>query len=98
VPAHGLPVALKKHRKKNVVALTIEPRRLSEIRQRRFATWQLTDDFEYADLRDVIHEVRDAEGIYEKRSWPVIETTNLSVEETSTLVLQKLNLQRKLFE
>ena len=96
VPAEGLPAELAKHRKKNVVALTMQPKRLSEIRTRRFSKWELGDT-NYESLQDVIHEVRDAEGLYSKRGWPIIDTTDLAIEETSTKILQALDLEPKLF-
>lgn len=95
VPSEGLPSPLKRHRRRNVVALTMQPRRLAEIRRERFAGWDL-GDFAYADMQAVIHEVRDAATIYEKRRWPVIDTTNRAIEETSTLILKALNLRSRI--
>lgn len=92
VPSEGLPKPLSRHRRKNVVALTIQPKRLAEIRHRRFARWRL-DEFDYTDIREVIHEVRDAEEIYNRKKWPVINTTDLAVEETSSMILDALKLR-----
>lgn len=97
VPSEGLPEQLRRHRRKNVVALTIQPKRLAEIRHRRFAEWGLKE-FDYTDLRAVIREVRDAEAIYRRKRWPVVDTTDLAVEETSTRILQALKLKPKLFQ
>ena len=97
VPSEGLPKPLRKHRKKNVVALTIQPKKLAEIRQRRFSNWNL-DNFDYDDLPSVIHEVRDAEDIYKNKKWPIIDTTNLAVEETSSLILDTLKLKPRIHE
>ena len=97
VPAEGLPPRLARHRRKNVVALSIQPRKLSEIRERRFSRWDL-DEFDYTDLTSVIHEVRDAEEIFKNKSWPIIDTTNLAVEETSSLILERLNIRDQSFQ
>jgi [pyruvate, water dikinase]-phosphate phosphotransferase / [pyruvate, water dikinase] kinase len=94
VPAQGLPRSLQRHRKKNVAALTIQPRRLVEIRTKRFADWEL-ERFDYTDLHRVIREVMEAEEIYRKKGWPIINTTELAVEETSALVLAKLGMKPK---
>lgn len=97
VPSQGLPEPLARHKRKNVVALTLQPRRLAEIRERRFHEWKLAS-FEYEELESVIHEVMKAEKIYKEKGWPVIDTTDLAVEETSALVLAKLNLKPKILE
>lgn len=94
LPSQGLPKELENHRKKNVVAFTMQPRNLSEIRQRRFQKWNL-GTFEYENLQEVIREVMESEAIYKKKGWPMIDTTELAVEETSTLVLSALHLKPK---
>ena len=97
VPSEGLPKPLVQHRRKNVVALTIRPRKLAEIRERRFSKWDL-NDFDYTDLTTIIHEVRDAEEIYKRKSWPIIDTTDLAVEETSSLILDTLHIRDQSFQ
>lgn len=94
VRSHGLPPELDRHRRKNVVGLTLEPRRLAEIRQRRFARWKL-GNFDYTTLSEVRREVFEAEGIYRRKGWPIIDTTHRPVEETSSLILQALGLTAK---
>ena len=97
VPELELPEPLEKHRRQNVVALTLQPKRLAEIRERRFANWKL-DELDYKDLPNVSREVLAAERIYQEKSWPVIDTTDLAIEETSALVLSALRLKPKIFE
>jgi regulator of PEP synthase PpsR (kinase-PPPase family) len=74
----------------------MQPRKLAAIRQRRFAKWELKE-FDYGDITAVIHETREAEEYYANKGWPVIDTTNLAVEETSSLVLDQLGLKNKIF-
>ncbi|MBI3317078.1 MAG: pyruvate, phosphate dikinase/phosphoenolpyruvate synthase regulator [Candidatus Omnitrophica bacterium] len=96
IPSQGLPPELAHHRRKNVVAFTMQPKQLAEIRQRRFQDWRLgTTDYE--SIESVIHEVMEAEAIYKKRKWPMIDTSGQAVEETSTLVLEALKLTPKIF-
>lgn len=97
VPSRGLPEPLDRHTCKNVVALTLQPKQLCQIRKRRFHPWRL-ESFEYEDLPAVIREVMEAEKIYREKGWPVIDTTHLAVEETSALILAKLKLKPKVFE
>lgn len=97
VPSQGLPEPLARHTRKNVVALTLQPKQLAEIRKRRFEKWKL-ESFDYEELQSVVREVMDAEKIYRQKGWPVIDTTELAVEETSALVLAQLQLKPKVFE
>lgn len=92
VPEQGLPEPLQNPKLKNVVALTLQPKRLSEIRTRRFSQWDLKE-FDYTDLPNIIREVMAVEKIYKKKGWPVIDTTHLAVEEISTLCLSALHLK-----
>ncbi|MDP3921234.1 MAG: pyruvate, phosphate dikinase/phosphoenolpyruvate synthase regulator [Candidatus Omnitrophota bacterium] len=96
VPATGLPAELGKHRRRNVVALTLRPKKLAQIRARRFSSWD-TEKTGYEDIRQVIREVMEAEQLFKKKKWPIIDTTDLAVEETSSLVLEALRLKPKLF-
>ena len=95
VPSAGLPPELEKHRSQNVVAFTVEPQKLAEIRKRRFADWKI-EESPYEDLQSVVREVQEAERIYGEKGWPVINTTGLAVEETSTLCLSALRLKPRL--
>ncbi len=96
VSKEELPKPLSIHRRKNVVALTIQPKKLAGIRQRRFSSWDIAN-FDYDDLTSVIHEVRDAEELYRKKKWPIIDVTNLTIEETSSMIMEKLKLKNKAF-
>ena len=97
VPEVTLPEPLEKHTRKNVVALTVQPKRLAEIRERRFSKWEM-EKIPYEDVRSVIREVMDAEQLYKKKGWPVIDTTELAVEETCALILAELGLKPKILE
>lgn len=96
-PEVELPGPLARHRRKNVVALTFQPKRLAEIRTRRFSKWEM-ERIPYENVRSVIREVMDAEQLYKKKGWPVIDTTELAVEETCALVLAGLKLKPKVLE
>lgn len=97
VPSLELPPLLEKHTRPNVAALTLQPKRLAEIRKRRFAEWKI-EKFDYEDLSSVTKEILDAEEIFRQKGWPVIDTTDLAVEETSAFILSNLNLKPKILE
>ncbi|MFX4227797.1 MAG: pyruvate, water dikinase regulatory protein [Porticoccaceae bacterium] len=73
-----------------LMALTIAPERLSEIRNER------RSDSKYASLKQCQWEVREAALIYQKNGLKVIDTTSLSVEEIATQVLVATGVQRSI--
>jgi regulator of PEP synthase PpsR (kinase-PPPase family) len=89
-PEVGFPKELRKVRKRRIVAFTVQPKRLQEIRAARFPH---LEDVKYHDLSAVIEEVMQAEAEYRKRKYPVIDITNLTIEQTAARVLESLKLQ-----
>lgn len=85
---HDLPRALRNHRDK-LFGLTIEPGRLSAIRQERRANSQ------YSALTTCQNEIRLAESLYKQFNIPYINTTHFSVEEISTKMLEKAGIERR---
>ncbi|EHH1180701.1 kinase/pyrophosphorylase [Vibrio vulnificus] len=78
------------HRHK-LFGLTIDPKRLSEIRENRLA------GSDYASTEQCQHELANVEALFRREAIPYINTTSLSVEEISTRVLEKTGLKRRLF-
>lgn len=73
-----------------VVALSIDPQRLAEVRRARLDQLGVKDS-SYADLDRIREELRYAHSIFsENPSWPVIDMTGKSIEEASQLVLDQL--------
>ena len=72
----------------SVFALTIDPSKLMEIRQHRLAHLGVLGSGEYADAEHVFREVRWALNLFRNRGgWPIIDVTNLAVEETASEIL-----------
>ena len=82
-----LPPALKPHRKK-LFGLTIQPERLSEIRNER------RPNSKYASLENCRHEIREAEAMMRRLGIRWLSTTTKSIEEISTTILQELRPER----
>lgn len=82
-----LPSALKTQRKK-LFGLTIQPERLSEIRNER------RPNSKYASLENCRHEVREAEAMMRRFGIRWLSTTTKSIEEISTTILQELRPER----
>ncbi|KJY82845.1 phosphoenolpyruvate synthase regulatory protein [Vibrio galatheae] len=77
------------HRHK-LFGLTINPERLTEIRENRLA------GSEYASNEQCLHELQTVEALFRREAIPYINTSSLSVEEISTRVLERTGLRRRL--
>jgi len=82
-----LPPALTPHRKK-MFGLTIQPERLSEIRNER------RPNSRYASLENCRHEVSEAEAMMRRGGIRWLSTTTKSIEEIATTILQELRPER----
>ncbi len=75
-----LPAPLQQHQNK-IYGLTINPERLSAIRNERRAGSR------YASITQCEDEVRQAEAIFQRGTIPFIDTTHASIEEIATRIL-----------
>ena len=83
----NLPSTILPYRKK-LFGLTIQPERLSEVRNER------RPDSKYASLPQCRHEVAEAERLMRREGIPMLSTTTKSIEEISTTVLQEVDLSK----
>lgn len=88
---HSLPEGLKPHRKK-LFGLSIDPIRLSEIRNER------RPGSRYAELANCRYEVAEAESMMRQEGVPWLSTTTKSIEEIATTILQKVRPDRLAWE
>jgi hypothetical protein len=79
-----LPKELLEHKSK-IFGLSIDPTRLSHIREARFP------NSKYATLDNCRYEVRAAEMLMEKEGIVWLSSTNRSIEEISSTIVQKLD-------
>lgn len=84
---HSLPEALKPHRNK-LFGLSIDPIRLSEIRNERMP------NSHYANLDNCRKEVAKAEAMMRRENIRWLSTTTKSIEEIATTILQDLRPDR----
>jgi [pyruvate, water dikinase]-phosphate phosphotransferase / [pyruvate, water dikinase] kinase len=82
-----LPPALAPHLKK-IFGLTIQPERLSEIRNER------RPNSRYASLQNCRHEVSEAEAMMRRSGIRWLSTTTKSIEEIATTILQEIRPER----
>ena len=82
-----LPPALAPHKSK-IFGLTIQPERLSEIRNER------RPNSNYASLANCRMEVAEAESMMRRAGIRWLSTTTKSIEEIATTILQELHPER----
>jgi regulator of PEP synthase PpsR (kinase-PPPase family) len=85
-----LPPALVPHKKK-IFGLTIQPERLSEIRNER------RPDSKYASLANCRHEVAEAEAMMRRAGIRWLSTTHKSIEEIATTIVQEISPERLIY-
>lgn len=83
-----LPKHLQEFRNK-LFGLTIDPERLSAIRNERRANSR------YASIKQCYHEVDEVEHLFQREDIPYLNTTAASVEEISTRIMALTGLKRK---
>jgi regulator of PEP synthase PpsR (kinase-PPPase family) len=84
----GLPAMLKPYQDK-LYGLTIRPERLQQIRQER------RPDSRYSSAMQVQYEVREAGLLFERLQIPFVDTTECSIEEIASRILDRLGLERR---
>lgn len=84
-----LPAVLERHRDR-LFGLTIAPRRLQQIRNER------RPESNYASARQVSFELRSAEALFNRYGINHIDTTDSSVEEIASTVLDRTGLLNRL--
>jgi [pyruvate, water dikinase]-phosphate phosphotransferase / [pyruvate, water dikinase] kinase len=87
--AGALPARLNVHRRK-LYGLTIRPERLMQIRNER------RPDSRYASRQQVQFELRAAEALFSRYQIPSLDTTECSIEEISSRILNTTGIERRL--
>jgi regulator of PEP synthase PpsR (kinase-PPPase family) len=90
-PQVPIPTELAKVKRK-IIALTIQPRLVRDIRSRRLVDMGVDETTENADMQAIINEIMWAESIFEDRGYHVLDVSDMTIETTSSLILQTLNL------
>ena len=91
VPAGEIPPKLAALKGIPIIALTLAPDRLLEIRRNRLRSLNERRESNYVDADAVRQEVVQARRLFEREGWPVIDVTRRSVEETAAAVLNILS-------
>ena len=84
-----LPKRLESFRRK-LFALSIKPERLQQIRNER------RPDSRYASRQQVQYELRAAEALFTRYAIPCLDTTECSIEEIASRILNTSGIERRL--
>ncbi len=95
VPNQDIPVDLtNKNFKSCVIGLFADPGRLSDIRRNRVALMQESRSTNYTDINSIKKEVEDSKNLFKKYSWPTIDVTRKSVEETAASIIKIIEIKK----
>jgi len=87
--AGHLPVRLERFRGK-LYGLTIRPERLAQIRAER------RPDSRYASRAQVQYELRAADALFGRYSIPTLDTSESSIEEIASRIMNSTGIERRL--
>ncbi|MCA9213028.1 MAG: pyruvate, phosphate dikinase/phosphoenolpyruvate synthase regulator [Planctomycetales bacterium] len=98
-PELPVPRQVRQCRRK-AIGLTLQPKQLAAIRERRFELNQFKDalgrvsnvQHEYLTPRAAIRDISFSDAIFRRLAIPKLDVTNLTVEESAAHALQLLNL------
>ncbi|HEU4485057.1 MAG TPA: pyruvate, water dikinase regulatory protein [Povalibacter sp.] len=76
--------------RRKLYGLTISPERLQQIRNERKPSSR------YASMQQVEYELRTAEGLFRRYGIPFIDTTETSIEEIASRILDQTGVERRL--
>jgi len=88
------PAALFEIDPTKIVGLTIDATRLQEIRRQRVVRLGSGNQRGYAELLEIYAELEQAEAIHRRLGCPVIEISDLSIEETAARVIRMVDRRR----
>ncbi len=94
VPGVPLPDELLQLSGPLIVGLTNDPDRLIQVRSQRLSSLHHEERSEYTDLVKVRAEVTQARRLFTEKSWPVIDVSRRSIEETAAAILKLLARNR----
>ncbi len=87
VPGIPLPSKLDEIDQRRIVALTVNPSVLQAIRRERERNLGKSLDG-YSELSRIREEVRQARRVFQEKGWPVLDTSQKSIEESATEIMK----------
>jgi hypothetical protein len=90
IPGVALPGELSQSSKPLVVGLIASAERIAQIRRHRLLTLKEHRETAYVDKLAITNELVHMRKICMNRSWPIIDVTRRSIEETAAAILNLL--------
>ncbi len=90
VPGIPLPARLFEPGLPLIVGLTVSADRLIMVRRNRLATMKENKSTTYVEDEAVRAEITEAQKLFAKEGWPIIDVTRRSIEETAAAILNIL--------
>jgi len=78
-----------------VVGLVTEAERLYDLRKNRLTSLKEDQNSEYVNIDKIKDELNNARKIFKENSWPMIDVTRKSVEETAASVIKIYEIKNK---
>ena len=78
-----------------VVGLTTEADRLFDIRKNRLTSLKESENTGYINIKEIKKELENSKKIFKKNSWPTIDVTRKSVEETAASIIKIYEIKNK---
>jgi Uncharacterized protein conserved in bacteria len=90
-----IPEELKSNKNKTcIIGLVTDPERLADVRRNRVTMMKETNIKEYTDLNIIKEEIDRSKKLFKKYSWPTIDVTRKSVEESAASILKIFEIQK----
>lgn len=97
VSLETIPQTVYDLKKPLIVGLTINPEKLTQIRQTRLSSLGQESSTDYVDIESIKKELNESRKLFARLGCPIIDVTKRSVEETAAKVIQLLQ-DKKLTE
>ena len=88
IPGIQLPNEVFELGRTFIVGLTASPARLVQIRRNRLLMLNQEPKTAYVDIENVKAEIAEARKLFSRHTWPVIDVTRRSIEETAAAIFQ----------
>ena len=93
IPNKNLPNELFESSKKTfVVGLVCDANRLLDVRRNRIQSMHEDRPNDYTNEKEILNEVENSRKLFQKYSWPIIDVTRKSIEETAASIIKTLDI------
>jgi len=93
IPNKNIPQQLTENCKNTcVIGLVCDATRLSDVRKNRVQSMHEDRPGDYTNEEEILNELENSKKLFKKYSWPIIDVTRKSVEETAASIIKILDI------